>query len=71
MAKANQYTEEGKKNKLKYIANYNSKHYRSVNVMFRADDAEQMELWNWLHTKYSTAGYLRDLALEAMKKEGK
>lgn len=69
MAKTNQYTEEGKKNKLKYINDYNSKHYRSVNVMFRLDDAKQMELWDWLHGKYSTAGFLRDLALEAMKKE--
>ena len=66
---SNQYTKEGKENKLKYIRKYNQKNYRSVNVMFRTDDPEQMALWDWLHTRYSTAGFLRDLALKAMKEE--
>ena len=56
-------------NQLNYIREYNKGHYRSVNVMFRNDDPEQIELWDWLHSKYSTAGYLRDLALKEMKKE--
>jgi len=42
-----------------------------LNIMFRIDNPEQAELWDWLHSRYSTAGYLRDLALEAMKKEKK
>ena len=65
----NKYTEKGKENKLNYIKSYNKKTYRSINIMFRIDDPKQTELWEWLHTKYSTAGFLRDLALEAMKKE--
>lgn len=58
-----------KKNQIDYIKNYNKVHYRSMNVMFRIDDPEQMEAWEWLHTKYSTAGFLRDLAIKEMKKE--
>ena len=66
---ANKYTKEGKENKINYIKNYNKRTYRSVNIMFRVDNPEQKELWDWLHTRYSTAGFLRDLALDAMKKE--
>lgn len=65
----NKYTAEGKKRKIQYIRNYNKKTYHSVNVMFRVDDPEQVELWDWLHSRYSTAGFLRDLAFEAMKKD--
>lgn len=68
---SNQYTEEGKKNKLNYIRRYNKEKYRQITLMIRTDDPEQAELWDWLHTKYSTAGYLRDLALEAMRAEKK
>ncbi len=61
--------------KRNYIRKYNQKTYRSVNVLFRMDDPEQKELWDWLHTRYSTAGYLRDQGMKAMKeakeKEGK
>ena len=68
-------TEGYKKRKQDYIKKYNSQHYRSVNVMFRIDDPEQSALWDWLHTRYSTAGFLRDQAMKAMKeakeKEGK
>jgi len=65
----NKYTEEGKKRKIQYIRNYNKKNYRSINIMFRMNDPKQVELWDWLHSRYSTAGYLRDLALEAMRKD--
>ena len=61
----------GKENKLNYIKAYNKKTYRSVNVMFRMDNPEHRELWEWLHTRYSTAGTLRDAALEVMKAEKK
>ena len=67
----NKYTEEGKKRKIQYIKNYNKKTYRSVNIMFRVDDPEQAELWDWLHSKYSTAGFLRDLAFKAMEEDKK
>ena len=63
-------TQEYKERKINYIRRYNQKHYRSVNVMFRMDDPDQAKLWEWLHTKYSTAGFLRDQAMKAMKKEG-
>ena len=69
MAKKNTYTQEGKQKKLAYIRKYNKKTYRSLNIMFRMDDPVQAELWNWIHTKYSTAGFLRDLAIAAMKNE--
>lgn len=62
-------SQEYKERKLAYIRKYNQGHYRSVNVLFRTDDPEQVELWDWLHNKYSTAGYMRDLALKEMKKE--
>lgn len=65
----NQYTPEGKKRKEQYIAKYNKRTYRSICIGFRVDDAEQMEAWDWIHTKYSTAGYIRDLIIAAMKKE--
>lgn len=61
--------EEYKKRKVAYIRGYNKRHYRSVNIMFRTDDPEQKELWDFIHSKWSTAGYLRDLALKAMKEE--
>lgn len=68
---SNKYTQEGKANKIKYIKGYNKRTYRSVNIMFRMDNPEIAELWDWLHTRYSTAGFLRDLALEAMKQDKK
>jgi hypothetical protein len=61
--------EEYKIRKRNYITKYNKGHYRSINVLFRVDDEVQVELWKWLHTKYSTAGFLRDLALKEMQKE--
>ena len=61
----------GKENKINYIKAYNKKTYRSVNVMFRMDNPEQKALWEWLHTRYSTAGALRDAAMEAMRAEKK
>lgn len=63
-----------KKNKIAYIRGYNKSHYRSVNVMFRVDSPEDMAIWDFIHSKWSTAGFLRDLArkaMEAEKKEGK
>lgn len=66
---ANKYTPEGKARKISYIRKYNKDTYRSVNIMFRMSNPEQAELWDWLHTRYSTAGFLRDLAMEAMKKD--
>ena len=62
-------SKEYKERKLNYIRRYNQGHYRSINVLLRTDDPEQVELWEWLHTRYSTAGFLRDLAMAAMKKE--
>lgn len=62
-------SKEYKERKLNYIRRYNQSHYRSVNVLFRMESDEQKEVWDWLHTKYSTAGFLRDLAIAAMKKE--
>ena len=62
-------SKEYKERKIDYIRRYNQKHYRSVNVLFKLDDPEQVELWDWLHTRYSTAGALRDFAMAAMKKE--
>ena len=66
---ANKYTQEGKANKIKYIKNYNKRTYRTVNIKFRMDDPNQAAVWEWLHTRYSTAGFLRDLAIDTMKKE--
>lgn len=62
-------TKEYKERKLNYIRRYNQAHYRSVNVLFRMEDDEQKAIWDWLHTKYSTAGFLRDLAIAAYRKE--
>ena len=62
-------TEEYFKRKKKYIARYNGENYRTMNLLFRKDDPEQMAAWDWVHSKYSTAGFVRDLILDAMRKE--
>lgn len=63
-------SEEYKKRKVKYIRSYNKKHYKALNIMFREDDPEQMEIFNYLQSRYSTAQYIRDLVKADMKKEG-
>ena len=55
--------------KLNYIKEYKRKTYKPIYVPFRFDDEEQMKLYDWLHTKYSVAGYIRDVLFEAMEKE--
>ena len=59
---------ERKKN---YIRKYNKRHYRCMTICFRADNSDEMEVYEFLRSRYSTAQYIKDLARDAMKKEGK
>lgn len=64
-------TEEYYKRKRDYIKKYNKSNYCSMTIMFKKDDPEQMMIYDFLRSKYSTAQYIKDLAKAAMKKEKK
>lgn len=54
--------------KRKYINKYNSKNYCSISITFRKDDPKQMEICEFLKSRYSTTQYIKDLVAEDMKK---
>lgn len=62
-------SEEYKKRKIEYIQKYNKSHYRSMTLTFRADDPMEMEVYEFLRSRYSTVQYIKDLARAAMGKE--
>ena len=64
-------SEEYFKRKKSYIRKYNRKTYKTMSIMFRADDPEQMAIYEFLRSRYSTAQYVKDLAKAAMEKEQK
>lgn len=55
--------------KRKYIQAYNKRTYRSMSLTFRADDPMDMEVYEFLRSRYSTVQYIKDLAKAAMDKE--
>lgn len=62
-------TPEYYERKRKYIQRYNKSHYRSMSICFRADDPDEMELYTFLQSRYSTVQYIKDLARAAMERE--
>ena len=57
--------------KRKYIDEYNKRNYRSMSLTFRIDNPEEMEIYEFLRSRYSTVQYIKDLAKAAMEKEKK
>ena len=55
--------------KRKYIQSYNKKNYRSMNLTFRVDDPDDMAIYEFLRSRYSTVQFVKDLAKAAMDKE--
>lgn len=55
--------------KRKYIQSYNKKNYRSMSLTFRVDDPDEMAIYEFLRSRYSTVQYIKDLAKAAMEKE--
>lgn len=61
-------TPEYLKRKREYIQRYNKKTYRSMTITFRADDPNDMAIYEFLRSRYSTVQYVKDLAKAAMEK---
>lgn len=40
-----------------------------MSICFRADDPDEMELYTFLQSRYSTVQYIKDLARAAMERE--
>ena len=57
--------------KKQYIQKYNKRHYRCMSICFKSDSPEEMEIYEFLRSRYSTAQYIKDLVKNEMKKEGK
>lgn len=55
--------------KRKYIQTYNKKNYRSMSLTFRMDNPDEMAIYEFLRSRYSTVQYIKDLAKAAMDKE--
>lgn len=55
--------------KRKYIQSYNKKNYRSMSLTFRVDDPDEMAIYEFLRSRYSTVQYIKDLAKAVMEKE--
>lgn len=62
-------TQEYLARKRKYIQSYNKKNYRSMNLTFRVDDPDDMAIYEFLRSRYSTVQFVKDLAKAAMEKE--
>lgn len=62
-------TQEYLARKRKYIQSYNKKNYRSMNLTFRVDDSDDMAIYEFLRSRYSTVQFVKDLAKAAMEKE--
>lgn len=62
-------TQEYLARKRKYIQSYNKKNYRSMNLTFRADNPDDMAIYEFLRSRYSTVQFVKDLAKAAMDKE--
>ena len=62
-------SEEYMRRKRKYIQDYNKKHYRCMSICFREDDPEEMAIYKFLQSRYSTVQFIKDLAKAAMDKE--
>jgi len=62
-------SEEYLARKRKYIQRYNKKNYRSMSITFRMDDPDEMEVFEFLRSRYSTVQYIKDMARAAMLKE--
>lgn len=62
-------TQEYLARKRKYIQSYNKKNYRSMNLTFRVDDPDDMAIYEFLRSRYSTVQFVKDLAKAAMDKE--
>jgi hypothetical protein len=61
-------TQEYFERKRKYIAEYNRKHYKDINVKFKVDDADDKEIYEFLRSQSSTAAYIKKLVKADMKK---
>lgn len=55
--------------KRKYIQAYNKRNYKSMSLTFRMDDPDEMAIYEFLRSRYSTVQYIKDLAKAAMEKE--
>ena len=62
-------TEEYLRRKRAYIQSYNKKTYRSMSITFRVDDPDEMAIYEFLRSRYSTVQFIKDVVKEAMKKE--
>lgn len=62
-------TPEYLERKRQYINRYNKKTYRSMTITFRMDRPEEMEIYEFLRSRYSTVQYIKDMAKAAMEKE--
>ena len=62
-------TPEYEQRKRNYIRKYNKSHYRSMTICFRVDDPEEMEIYEFLRSRYSTAQYVKDLTKADMMKK--
>lgn len=62
-------TQEYLERKRKYIQGYNKQNYKSMSIVFRKDDPDDMAVYEFLRSRYSTVQYIKDLAKAAMAKE--
>ena len=62
-------TQEYLERKRKYIQGYNKQNYKSMSIVFRKDDPDDMAVYEFLRSRYSTVQYIKDLAKAAMDKE--
>lgn len=62
-------SEDYKKRKRKYIHDYNKGHYRSMTISFRMDKPEDVEVYEFLRSRYSTTQYIKDLARKDMENQ--
>lgn len=60
-------TQEYLARKRKYIQSYNKRTYRSMTICFRADNPDEMAIYSFLQSRYSTAQYIKDLVKADMK----